>query len=173
VDDVGSAAVRFLLGISAVTSQLGVFSPSDPVSANQNVPWIFDNDILVDIQNTGAAALVCSTAGNWSAPIPNGTARFMRLSVEFYVAPQRDANLNVTETPGVTINRGEALFALVNSFLHRRDSDTQVWGDLVTDGCQLLAEGQFVKMPTGDGDWMQYKQSFYGVGATGWTDAAI
>jgi len=173
MDDVASGAVQFLAGISAVTTLLGSFSESDPVTANQGLPWVFLENPLVRVQGTSAAALVCSPAGSWSASLPYGTARFMRLSVELYVDPQRDSAQNVTETPGLTIVRGEQLFSVVNSFLHRRSSDIQIWGDLVTDSCVLLAEGQFVQVPTGDGDWLQHKQAFYGVGATGWADVAV
>jgi hypothetical protein len=171
LDDVASGAVRYLAGIPAVTSLLGAFASTDTLNAN--LPYIFQENQLVVLQGTSAAGLVCSVSGQWNAAIPYGTQRFSRLSVEFYVDPQRDADLNVTETPGLTIKRGEQLFATVNSYLHRRNPDTQVWGDLVTASCVLLAEGEFVKMPTGDGDWLQYKQSLYGVGFTGWTDVAI
>jgi hypothetical protein len=170
VDDVSSGAVQFLSGISEVTSLLGSFGESDP---NAGKPYIFLENQLVVLQGTSLAALVCSEAGQWSSAVPYATQRFMRLSVEFYVDPLRDSALNVTETPGATILRGKNLFAVVNSFLHRRDSDIQVWGDLVTDSCQLLAEGEFTKLPDGDGDWLQVKQAFYGVGAAGWTDVAI
>jgi hypothetical protein len=173
VDDVASGAVQFLAGISAVTGLLGAFPGTDPVVANQGRPYIFLENPLVVLQGSSLASLVCSDAGSWSNAIPYGTQRFTRLSVEFYVDPQRDANLNVTETPGATKLRGEALFATVNSFLHRRDADVQVWGDMVTASCVLLAEGEFAQVPQPDGDWLAYKQAYYGVGMTGWVDVAI
>jgi hypothetical protein len=171
VDDVASGAVKLLSGISAVTSLLGAFPDSDAVNAG--IPYIFLENQLVVLQGTSLASLVCSAAGQWSGAIPYGTQRFMRLSVEFYVDPQRDAALNVTEAPGATKLRGEQLFAVVNSYLHRRDADTQVWGDLVTASCSLQTEGEFVQIPSGDGDWLAYKRSYYGVGGAGWTDVAV
>jgi hypothetical protein len=173
MDDVGSAAVQFLSGVSAITSLLGAFSESDPVQANQGVPYIFLENPLVVLQGSGQASLVCSVMGGWSTPVPGFTARFTRLSLEFYVDPQRDSSLNITESPGLTILRGERLFSVVNSYLHRRDSDAQVWGDLVTTGCTLLSEGQWIQLPTADGDWLQHKQAFYGITSSGWTDVAV
>jgi hypothetical protein len=173
MDDIGSAAVQYLTGVSTVTSLLGAFPDSDPVVSNRGRPYVFLDNQLVVLQGSGLASLVCSPVGGWTQPVPYGTERFMRLSVEFYVDPLRDASLNITESPGATILRGEALFSVVNSFLHRRDSDVQVWGDLVTVSCSLLSEGQFVQVPTADGDWLQHKQAFYGAGVSGWTDVAV
>jgi hypothetical protein len=54
--------------------------------------------------------------------------------------------------------------------LQRTDPDTVVWGDLCTTGCQLLTDIQF--LPVADGDWLQRGTAYYGVYASGWTDAA-
>lgn len=170
MDDIASGCVRYLSGFSDVTSLLGSFSNSDPVTANQGRPWIFSGDPLVTLEGTSAAALVCIDLGGWQAPPQLGTWRFGRLVVQVYVDPARDGSRNITETSALTVNRGNAVFAAVQFRLQRTDPDTVTWGDMVTTGCQLLSDGQWAAVP--DGDHLLVKQAFYGVSWSGWTDAS-
>jgi len=167
-DDIASGAVKYLSGFSDVTSLLGSFSGSDPVTANQGKPWIFNADPLVDLEGTSSVALVCADYGGWQAPPQLGTWRFGRLSVQIYADPARDSNLNITETSALTIARGNAVLAAMQFRLQRTDPDTVLWGDMVTTGCQLLTDGPWLAVP--DGDHMLVKQTFYGVSWSGWTD---
>jgi hypothetical protein len=164
-DDIASGAVQYLAGFSDVTALLGSFSNSDPVTANQGRPWIFNGDSLVILEGSSAAALVVSDSGGWQAPPPLGTWRFGRLGVEVYIDPARDSNRNITETSALTVNRGNAVFAAVQFRLQRTDPDTVLWGDLVTTGCQLLTDGPWLAVP--DGDHLLVKQAFYGVSWSG------
>ncbi len=170
MDDVASGAVQFLAQFADVTSLLGSFSVSDPITANQGKPWIFNGDPLVTIEGSSAAALVCSDFGGWQAPPQLGTWRFGRLSVQVYIDPARDSGRNITETSALTVNRGNAVFNAVQFRLQRTDPDTIVWGDMVTVSCQLLSDGAWLALA--DGDHLLVKQSFYGVAWSGWTDAA-
>jgi hypothetical protein len=178
MDDVGTGAVKLLTACDDVTELLGLFSLTDPVAPNGGRPWIFADTIslagapgvLTRVEGTQQAALVLSDFGGWEAPAMLASARFRRLRVDVWVDPVRDGNNNVAETSALTTNRGLAVFAAAHSHLQRRDSDVQVWGDLVTFGCQLLADITFSPVP--DGDWLQRGTAYYGVYCAGWTDAA-
>jgi hypothetical protein len=169
-DDVASGACEFLVQFADVTALLGSFSEADPVAANRGLPWIFSADPLVNLEGTSAAALVCGDAGGWQAPPQLGTWRFGRLGIQLYIDPARDANLNITETSALTVNRGNALFGAVQFRMQRTDPDSVLWGDMVTTGCQLLTDGPW--LPVSDGDHMLVKQVFYGVSWSGWAGAA-
>ncbi len=170
MDDPGTGAYRYLSQFSSVTSLLGSFSVSDPVSGNQGKPYLFAGDILVNIKGTSSVAVVCSDFGGWSAPPQLGTQRFRRLRVDIWVDPARDSAGGVTVTTADTVNRGNAVFNAVHVKLHRRDPDTVTWGDMVTFGCQLLSEPVFARVP--DGDWLMLGTAVYGVYLGGWTDVA-
>jgi hypothetical protein len=143
----------------------------DPVTANRGKSYLFKDDIVTPLQSTSSAALVCSAFGGWGSPEPLTTPRFPRLSVEVWVDPLRDSALNISESPGGTRTRGQAVFTAVNRRLNRTDPVTVLWGDLVTTGCQLLTEPQFVPVVGGDGDGLLHGQAFYGVSVFGVTDA--
>jgi hypothetical protein len=174
MDDVGSGAVKFLAGCPDVCERLGSFPVSDPIADNAGRPWIFSdtttNGVLARIKGTQSAALVLADFGGWEAPPMLGSSRFRRLRVDLWIDPARDGNGNVAETSAITTNRGLAAFSAVHFHLQRKDSDTQTWGDLVTYGCQLLADASFAAVP--DGDWMQRGTAYYGVYCAGWTDAS-
>jgi hypothetical protein len=148
---------------------LGSFSGSDPVSANQGVPWLFAGDILVNMKGTSQIAVVCSDYGGWAAPPQLGSQRFRRLRVDIWCDPVRDASGGVLRTSADTVNRANAVFTVVNNHLHRRDPDTLQWGDLVTFGCQLLTEPAWAAQV--DGDWLIMGSAVYAVYIGGWTDA--
>lgn len=170
MDDIASGACRYLASFSDVTALLGSFSNTDPITANQGKPWIFNGDPLVTLEGSSAAALVCTDFGGWQPPPQLGTWRFGRLAVQVYIDPARDSSRNITETSALTVNRGNAVFNAVQFRLQRTDPDVIVWGDMATTGCQLLTDGLWGAVP--DGDHLLVKQVFYGISWSGWTDAA-
>jgi hypothetical protein len=171
MDDVASGAVKYLSGFSDVTSLIGSFPLTDPVNAG--VPWLFsDNNqgVLKVMEGTSAAALVCGDFGPWDTPLPLSTIRYRRLRVDLWIDPARDASRNIAESSSITTNRGLAVFAAVHFRLQRTDPDAVFWGDLCTVGCQLLTDVMFGPVP--DGDYLQRGTAYYGVSASGWSDAA-
>jgi hypothetical protein len=158
---------------TTITSLLGAFSPSDENVANAGQPWLFTGDLLVNIGNSSAAAVVLSDHGGWQAPQRMGTERFRRLRLDIYIDPLRDASFDVIETSSLTEDRGMDLFRAIQSLLHRRDNDTITWGDLVTTACVLLTEPEFIQMGASSGNQMssQLGSAYYGVSFSGWTDA--
>jgi hypothetical protein len=169
VDNVGSGAAKYLSQFSDVTSLLGSFPLTDPVTGNAGQPWLFNGNILVDIKGSSAAALVLTDFGGWQAPPMLGSQRFRRLRVEVWVDAQRDALGNIITTSQGVINAGNVVFNAVHRRLQRRDPDTVMWGDMVTFACQLLTEPAFNRLP--DGDWAMLGIASYGVSFSGWSDA--
>lgn len=165
MDDAATGAVQYLASFPDVTSLLGSFSGTDPVTANQGKPWIFNTDPLVTLEGSSSAALVVSEFGSTTTPLRLGTERHARLSVQVYVDPARDGSRNITETAALTKARGNAVFNAVQFRLHRTDNDAVAWGDLVTTGCVLVAEGPWADVP--DGDHLLVKQAFYEVSWSG------
>lgn len=172
MDDIASGCVKYLSGFTSITSLLGSFSISDPVTPNAGKPWIFKNDLLVQIKGTSASAIVLSPAGSMAAPAPMSTARPERLLVEIYTDFTRDTNLNITETSGSTIQRMEQLFNYVHAALHRTSAQSVIWGDLITTDCGLVAAGKPSILSDGEGA-VQLKQSYYSVTTFGWTDVVV
>lgn len=178
MDDVARGAVKFLSAFSDVTSLLGAFPLDDPVPGNAGRPWLFSDNrgldgnpgVLARMEGTSAAAIVCSDFGGWEVPPAGGTLRFRRLRVDVWIDPARNAQLNVAETSALTSSRGLAVFAAAQFRLQRTDPDAVLWGDLVTVGCQLLTDIVFT--PVTDGDGLQRGTAYYGVAASGWSDAA-
>lgn len=172
MDDAASGAVQYLSAFTSITGLLGNFGSSPQVAANAGKPYIFKNDLLVDLKGTSASAIVLSTAGSMGASAAFSTARMERLLVEIYTDFLRDANLNIIETSGATIQRMEQLFNYVHAALHRTSSLQVIWGDLLTVGCELVSKGQPAMIPDGEGA-MQRMQSFYAVTTFGWTDTVV
>jgi hypothetical protein len=178
VDDVATGAVKYLSGFSDVTALIGSFPLTDPVTPNAGKPWLFSDNrnmdnspgMLTRVEGTSAAAVVCSDFGGWEVPPAGGTLRFRRLRTDIWIDPNRDASSNVSDSSSLTTNRGLAVFAALQFHLQRTDPDAVLWGDLVTIGCQLLTDIVFT--PVTDGDGLQRGTAYYGVAASGWTDAA-
>jgi hypothetical protein len=173
MDDVAGGAVKYLAGFSDVTGLLGAFDVADPNPGFAGRPWLFsDNNqgVLKVMEGSSAAGIVLGDSGSWDVPVQGATARFRRLRVDIWVDPLRDPSANVLETSSLTANRGMAVFNAVQFRLQRTDPDVVFWGDLCTNGCQLLTDIQF--LPMADGDWLLRGTAYFGVGFTGWSDAA-
>ena len=172
-DDVASGAVTYISTLTDVTALIGAFPSNDQVVANRGIPWVFKDDILVRMEGTSQAAIVCRWGGPASGSARSlNTERYMRLLVDIYVDPLRDANRNIAESSGGTVLRGNQLFSVLNGHLHRRSPDRQVWGDLVTTSCDLLTEpSPWAKTP--DGDMLLMTTATYFLTTYGWTDVAV
>lgn len=168
-DDVGSGAAKYLSQFPDVTSLLGRFSSTDPNVSLRGVAWLFNANLLADIKGSSSAALVLSDFGSWTAPLPLSGARNRRLRVDIYQDAQRDSLGNIIQTDAGTVNAVMHVFNTVHLHLQRRDSDTVLWGDMVTYACQLVTEPAAARIP--DGDWAMLGTAVYGVSFSGWTDA--
>ena len=143
-DNLMVAAVDWLSSKSEITALVG----SDAVFDT----WIFQEDLLATVETTGKSAIVIPVpSGSWATPNQHNTMRFPRLVVEFYVDPPRDFEGNPTsETVYDTANH---LYKVVDSYLHRPQGDTQVWGNLLVLDC--VRSGELEAFPWGDVDKTQ------------------
>lgn len=171
-DDVATGSFQWLSQFTDVTSAVGAFPAGDPNPGFANQPFLFAGNILKQMKGTSASAVVLNDFGGWQAPPQLGSQRFRRLRVDVWTDPLRDVNGNISVTLESTVNRCLQVFAIVHRHLHRRDSDTVLWGDLVVYGCQLLTEPQPSQIPDGDSQGMGVVMgsAVYGVYVGGWTD---
>lgn len=173
-DTAATGARQWLVQFPDITSALGSFSASDPNAGNASKPFLFTNDLFIDIRSyPGTTAVVLSDYGGWTVPQPVNTWRFRRLRADFYVDPLRDAEGNATESSSLTEQRGMDVFRIFQARLHRRDLDTVLFGDMVTLQSQLLTEPQFTQMPQASGSGLstQVGTAYWGVAFSGFTDA--
>lgn len=167
MDNVGSGAVQYLSGLSAITTLVGAFQQAP----NAGVPWIFDSDVYGEMKGTQQAAIICSDYGPTASDVTQSSKQYRRLMVSVWVDPLRDTSGNITEGPARTKARGDVVYNQLRAVLHRIDPGTQVWGDMVTFYCQELSGPQW--MPVPDGDHLLQGQSFFEVGISGWTDVQV
>lgn len=180
VDSVAGGAVKYINTLPDVVALLGAYPANDPIPANAGRPWVFNSDLGCTMLGSASVALVCKNYGGVSVAAPLTTPRFLRLAVDFWVDPLRDAAGNAKETSGATVGRGLTVFSVLNTHLHRRTPDPVIWGDLVTVGCELLTEPQFfevsdqgqpVSAGSGWGNRPQWGTAYYLVSLFGYTDA--
>jgi hypothetical protein len=181
LDNVSSGAYKYLITFPSVTSLVLAFPLTDPITPNAGKPYIFDQPQgtapgatgpLATMEGTSGVAIVLGDMGGWSAPAAGSSMRFQRLSVEVWVDPLRDSGRNISESPGATVRRGRQCFDAIHKALQRQEAGGAiVWGDLVTVGCSLLNEPQFVVVA--DGDQMYRGPAMYGVTVAGHSDALV
>jgi hypothetical protein len=179
MDSVASGAWYFLSQFPAVTSLLGAFPLTDPITANAGQSWLFSDantDVLAFVQGSQACAVVLTGFGSWGAALPGAGAQFPRLRVDIWADPLRDAAGNITESSVYTANRGLRVAQAIQHVLQRKDPDVMQWGDMTVAGCHALTfPPQFSQIsPAGSGgDWLQRGTAYYGVTCSGWLDVAV
>ncbi len=142
-DDIVSGAVAFLYSKPDVLAVLG----SDP-----DGPWLFQYELWAKdlIEGSESTALVISSDGGWAGPNLQNTLRFPRLQIDVYADPIRDHGNNVID-PGEVQRRAYRAFQVVDKYLHRVNSETQMWGTIRTVSCSRLTEPVVYRVPDGDG----------------------
>ncbi len=176
MDDVASGAYTFLSGLPDVRAVVGAYPADDP--DNPGILWIFVRNIYTRmedisiIKGTQAVALVCCNMGQSTSPLDYSTVRWKRLEVDIWVDPLRDTMGNVTN-PSETEARGEAVFTILDSHLHRANANekSQAWGDLITVNSIRMTEPQWYLVPDGDG--LIRGICFYDVGTFGNYDPTV
>ncbi len=176
MDNVASAAVKYILTLSDVVALLGSYPVTDPIAANAGKPWVFSEDTFTTVEGTGLVALVCSDDGTYSVAPPLTTPQFHRLAIAIWADPARDTRGNIAESAGATIARGKAVFTTLNFHLHRTTGDSQMWGDMRVSVSQLLTGPKFFSVPdvgqledlgSGTSSKPQRGVAYYGITAFG------
>lgn len=156
MDDLASGAYQYLTSFGDVLARVGGFPADDPL--NPGIPWVFQRNIYARMETASivkgsqAVALVCIYAGQFQAPLDANTVRLQRLELDIWVDPLRDPLGQITD-PTETEHRGDSIWSLCDSHLHRTgtDQNTILWGDLVTTACIRMSEPVWAPVPEGDG----------------------
>lgn len=144
VDDVVSGAVQWLRADSAVTALLATGMDGLPLVVQDNAP---------DRAEYAQAVCAVITHAGPEASAEGSTWEWVRLQVEFWSDPLRDAHDVVDEAPaGARKRMTRAAFA-VDRRLNRPGNDSQWWGDLRTIGCARRSGLNPYLVPGGDGLW--------------------
>lgn len=150
--DFSKEATKFLISQPVVVAAVSTF--------NSGKPYIFHRKPGDNIEKANKTAVVVMDGGYFGDPVDYHTTRFKRLRLEFWAGPLRDAR-------GLAVNGSEACDRLdaawnaVDKVLHRVNSETQVWGSIVTITSQRI--GDLVTYPLEDGSEMCYGTCFYGI----------
>lgn len=142
-DDLVQGAVKWLLTNSAVSAAVSVYPGTD-------TPYLFQHQLWVEMEGTGSTAAVLSYGGGFAGPNNHNTMRFLRLMLDVYADPVRDAGRNVTE-PGEVHRRVTATYLAFDAVLHRPDPTPQYWGTLRVIGSARLVEPSIAAVADGDG----------------------
>lgn len=147
--DIVQELVKLLLTKTSVTNKVGLTGLTS---------WIFQDKLFVPVEKSQSAALVVSQVGGWAVANEHNTARFPRLSVQYFVDPLRDSN-GVQSKFADTRLRANELFNLADKILHRPQGAAQMLGSLRVDSVLRLTEPTWYEVPDGDG--MLRGQAFY------------
>lgn len=113
----------------------------------------------VNMEGTGAAAVLLRQQGGWGTPNRHNTMTFPRLVVEVYVDPARDSRGN--ELSPDVMGRFTDIWAVMDRYLRNMDHTEVVWGDIRTLGCDRLDEWSV--FPLSDGGGIRVSRAAYGV----------
>lgn len=150
-DDIISAVVTYLRSKPAIIAVLG---------SDGDGSWLFQYRLWAEIEGTSSTAAVLSHEGGWAGANLHNTLRFPRLLLSVWADPQRDAGHNATD-PGEVQRRANAAFEVIDSYLHRPQGDSQMWGSIRTVDCVRLTEPAIYVVPDGDG--LVQLQAYYAV----------
>lgn len=116
--------------------------------------WVFrgQDDMakpFVNMEGTGAAAVLVRQQGGWSSPNRHNTMTFPRLVVEVYVDPERDMHGN--EISPDVMGRFTQIQAVLDRYLRNMDHREVMWGQVRTLSCDRLDEWSVFPLPDGGG----------------------
>lgn len=144
-DDVVQGCVKFLAAQTDVRAVLGAFTDVG------QTPWVFQNALLVTIEQTSSVAAVIWHAGGWSGANIHNTLSFPRLGLDLYADPQRDADGNPAKFNGETRTRIVAAYKTIDRHLHMAAGGQAYWGTVRICGSTRLAEPSIHDVKDTDG----------------------
>lgn len=151
--DLVHAAYLYLAGISEVVAAVGSIVPADP--DEDEVPYIFQRKTGVQMQQSGSSFIIVNKDGIWTSPNQHNTAEFPRLKIVLFVDPRRTTEYNPLDNQVIdnaeAYRRINALYRIVDRYLHRPQHDTTTWGGLRIHSCVRLAASEPVEVPQQDG----------------------
>lgn len=153
-DDLLSGCVKYLLSIPEIVSLVG---SDGPKAAG---PFIWQEAPLENMEQQAETAIVVMPPTSWGASDDAHTQQHLRIGLEFWTGPIRDALGNVIE-PAETRRRMNAVYREVDRFMHRPDTKTVYWGTVRTYWVERI--GNINRYSVGDAKELVIGQVFYGV----------
>lgn len=150
-DDLLSGCAKYLLSIPEVVALVG---------SNSDGPFIWQETPLVNMEQQAETAIVVLPPTSWGASDDAHTQQHLRIGLEFWSGPIRDALGNVIE-PAETRRRMNKVFREVDRFVHRPDTKEVYWGTVRTYWVERI--GNINPYTVGDAKELVIGQVFYGV----------
>lgn len=144
IEDLTSGAVQYLASITELTAELGQF---------EGAPLIFEDEMFQLMEGSQSASLVVSYAGQSLSANTYNTSLFVKLSIEVWSDPARDADGNPTDPSSrAAISKALKIWRILDKYLHRVGGGSQTWGSAVTlSSKRLSALSKPYAVPDGDG----------------------
>lgn len=123
------------------------------LGSTSGVPWIYVGEPSRVLEGTQSAALVLRYVGQAQAPNLSNTSLFVKVMVEVWVDPSRDADGNPTDIGSVAAtDKALQIWQVLDTDLHRVGGSLQTWGSAVTlSSKRLAAIGEVRKVEEADG----------------------
>lgn len=141
------ASYRYLVAQPSLTDLL----PRDGIAGDGWGPWLFSQNMHVDLEGTSGEAVVLTHEGSWTSSNRHNTLAFPRLRVQCWSDPSRDAGRNVTAHDAP--DKGWVVWMAVRSLLHRPGAFAEQWSEHVrVIGSYCLDEPVWPMDPTPQGN---------------------
>jgi hypothetical protein len=150
-DDLVSGAATYLLSIAEVTAAVG--------REKGNI-LIFQRDFPINMENRDDVAIVVTDAGPWGNGNDYNTIEPRRLGIQIWAGPIRDSDEDVVEK-NETFRRANAVYKIVDRYLHRVGGKEQWWGSIRTVSSRRF--GGYDAYETPDGNGVVIGTQVYGV----------
>lgn len=151
-DDLLSGCTKYLLSIPEVVSLVGV---------NADGPFIWQETPLTNMESEAETGIVVLNPTSWGAADEAHTQHALRIGLEFWTGPIRDAATGNVIEPAETRRRMNSVFKKVDRYMHRPDPHDVYWGSIRTFYCERI--GDINPYAVGDAKELVIGQVFYGV----------
>lgn len=147
-DDIVRGCVKYLLGISDITSLVG---------SDHNGPWIFEQTIGQRMQKASTltpgfpiTALTVFSAGSWGSATPGQTGDYPKIGMEIWADPPRDEAGQVTRPNDARI-AADWLYKVIDFYMNRTARGVVMFGDVYTwDSTRLGTINYLPQVPADD-----------------------
>lgn len=140
-EDIAGAATKYLLTKPDLIAVVGM---------SDGKPWITRHALWKNFEGSQSTAIVVTSEGGWAGPNTHNTLRFPRLTVSVWGDPLRDQGNNFTGL-GEVRARVNAVYEILDRYLHRPQGTSEVWSTIRTVSCIRLTEPDTFAVPNGDG----------------------
>lgn len=150
-DDLLSGCTKYLLSIPEIVALVG---------SDDNGPFIWQENPLANMEQQAETGIVVLPPTAWGASDDAHTQQHLRIGLEFWTGPFRDALGHVVEA-AETRRRMNSVFKKVDRYMHRPNPSTVYWGSVRTYWVERI--GNINPYSVGDAKELVIGQVFYGV----------